>query len=355
MGVPERLRDLDTRRRWARLGAPAWFLAGVVMVALCNAALVVLALAGWVRLHSWWSGTVWEDSDVWHWLPGGVLAMTALAFLISFAYLALHGISAAPKRVIRATQARPSRPDEFPQVHNVATELAIGLGVTPPALYVTADQAPNALSAHGFRKRVIVHTAGLAALPRAEIEAMLAHEMGHLHAADARWVTAASVSLGHAKQYTKILMLLAGLLFGVFVLGWQAGDVLLVSWLLAAILLAVVGGIADMALGAAKHRVRKDADDVADVVGVRLARHPEALGQLLQRLEHETSVVEHSTWRTAMLWFEEMPEPGEEGGADARILELRRRASAAYATANVLPPPAAPGTPSTSPGNAHPA
>jgi Zn-dependent protease with chaperone function len=339
MGVPERLRDLDTRRRWARLGAPAWFLAGVVMVALCNAALVVLALAGWVRLHSWWSGTVWEDSDVWHWLPGGVLAVTALAFAISFAYLALHGISAAPKRVIQATQARSSRPDEFPQVHNVATELALGLGVTPPALYVTADQAPNALSAHGFRKRVIVHTAGLARLPRAEIEAMLAHEMGHLHAADARWVTAASVSLGHAKQYAKVLVGLAGLVFGVFALGLQWGDAFLLSWLIAAILLAIVGTTASLALSAAKHRVRNDADDVADVVAVRLAGHPEALGQLLQRLEHEPSVVQHTTWRTAMLWFEEMPEPGDEGGAVDRIQELRRRASAAYATANVLPPP----------------
>lgn len=343
MGVPERLRDLDTRRRWARLGAPAWFLAGVVMVALCNAALVVLALAAWVRLHSWWSGTVWEDSDVWHWLPGGVLAVTALAFLISFAYLALHGISAAPNRVIRATKARVSRPDEFPTVHNVAEELSIGLGVTPPALYVTADLAPNALSAHGFRRRIIVHTTGVVRLERAELEAMLAHEMGHLHAADARWVTAASVSLGHAKQYAKILTVLAGLVFGVFVLGWQVGDFFLVSWLIAAILLAVVGVIANTALSAAKHRVRKDADDVADVVAVRLARHPEALGQLLTRLEHEPTVVEHTSWRTAMLWFEEMPESieGDSGGND-RLEELRRRSAAAYATANVLPPPAIP-------------
>lgn len=340
MGVPARLRDLDTRRRWARLGAPGWFLTGVVIVALCNAAVVVLALAGWVRMHSWWSGEVWEDSDAWHWLPGGVLVVTALAFAISFAYLGLHGISSAPKRVLRATRARPSPPEEFTQVHNVASELAIGLGVQPPALYVTADAAPNALSAHGFRRRVIVHTAGVAGLPRAEIEALLAHEMGHLHAADARWVTAASVSLGHAKQYTRLLLVLAGLVFGVFVVAWQYGDAFLVSWLIAAIILAVIATTTSVSLGAAKHRVRRNADDVADVVAVRLARHPEALGQLLQRLEHEPSVVAHSNWRTAMLWFEEMPESvdGDTRGT-ARINELRRRATAAYATADVLPPP----------------
>lgn len=346
MGVPRRMRDLDTRRRWARLGAPVWFLTGVVIVAACNAALVVLVLAAWVRLHSWWSGTVWEDSDVWTWLPGGVLAVTAVAFAISFAYLALHGISAAPKRVVRATGARPSAPEAFPQLHNVVAELSLGLGVRPPELYVTGDDAPNALSAHGLRRRLIVHTSGAATLPRAEIEALLAHEMGHLHAVDARWVTAAGASLGHARRYTQLLMLLAGLVFGVFILGWQVGDVFLVSWLIAAILLALVSTLGGAALEAAKHRVRRNADDVADVVAVRLARHPEALGQLLTRLEHEPSILARSTWRTAMLWFEEMPEVPELAEADTRgpvrIAELRRRAQAAYATANVLPPPTVP-------------
>jgi heat shock protein HtpX len=343
MGVPQRLKDLDTRRSWALLGAPAWFLAGVTMIALCNAALVVLALAAWVRLHSWWSGDVWEDSSVWHWLPGGVVAVVGLAFLVSFGYLAVHGISAAPDRVVAATGARRSSADELPQVHNVLDELSLGLGVPAPELYVTTDAAPNALSAHGMRRRVIVFTAGAAALPRAEIEAMFAHEMGHLHAIDARWVTAASVSLGNAKRYAGALGVLGALVLAVFFLGLQYGDVFLVSWLIGALLLFLVSAIGTRALRAAKHRVRKDADDVADVAAVRLARHPEALGQLLTRLEAEPSVVAHSTWRTAMLWFEEMPEPGDEAAGEAhRTEELRRRSRAAYAAANLLPPPSLP-------------
>lgn len=338
MGVPQRLRDLDTRRTWARLGAPAWFLFGIAVVALCNASLVVLALAALVRLQSWWSGTVWKDSGVWHWLPGGVVAMVAVAFALSAAYLVIHGISAAPGRVVQATGASPSSADGFRQVHHVAEELSIGLGVPPPELFATDDAAPNALSAHGFRRRVIVHTAGVAALPRSEIEAMLAHEMGHLHAADARWVTAASVSLGSAKRYVGWLLLLAGGALVVFFGGLQA-DLFLVSWLIGAILLGAVAAMTSRLLGAAKHQVRSDADDVADVVAVRLAKHPEALGELLRRLEHDRSTVARSTWRTAMLWFEEMPEDADDVDDRARIDELRRRRAAAYATANLLPPP----------------
>ena len=225
------------------------------MIALCNSALVVLALAAWVRLHSWWSGTVWEDAGVWHWLPGGVVAVVALAFVISFAYVVLHGLSAAPRASSAATRAVPSDAARYVAVHHVAEELALGLGVRPPELFATDDAAPNALSAHGLRRMVIVHTAGAAELPRAEIEALLAHEMGHLHAVDARWVTAASVSLGHAKRYANVLLLLAGLVLGVFLLGWQIADLLLVSWLIGAALLAAVGALADRALGAAKHRV----------------------------------------------------------------------------------------------------
>ena len=197
-------------------------------------------------------------------------------------------------------------------VHHVAEELALGLGVRPPELYATDDAAPNALSAHGLRRMVIVHTAGAAELPRAEIEALLAHEMGHLHAVDARGGSPRPACRSGTPSGTRTRCCCSpGWCLAVFLLGWQIADLLLVSWLIGAALLAAVGALADRALGAAKHRVRSDADDVADVAAVRLARHPEALGQLLTRLEHETSVVAHSNWRTAMLWFEEMPEPGD--------------------------------------------
>lgn len=342
--VPARIRQLDTRRAWARCGAPLWFLGGVVVIAVCNASLVVLALAAWVRLQSWWSGDVWRDSSVWRWLPGGVVVMAALAVAISIVYLVLHGISAAPGRVLAATGAVPADRQAYAQLHNVAEELSIGLGATPPELFVTPESAPNALSAHGFRRKLIVATTGATMLPRAELEALLAHEMGHLHAVDARWVTAASVSLGHANSYANMLVVLGGLVGLVFIAGLAYADAILVSWLLVAIALVVVGTSSSVLISSAKHRVRRNADDVADVVAVKLAKHPEALGELLYRLEHESSVIRHSNWRTAMLWFEEMA-PVTEGTAaeppddPRRVAELRRRCDAAYATANVLPPP----------------
>ena len=65
MDVPDRIRDLDTRRAWARARAPLWFVVGTVMKGLFNASLVLLALAAAARFWSWISGDGVTESPLW--------------------------------------------------------------------------------------------------------------------------------------------------------------------------------------------------------------------------------------------------------------------------------------------------
>ncbi|MCU1351885.1 MAG: Zn-dependent endoprotease HtpX [Acidimicrobiales bacterium] len=353
--VPERIRDLDKRRAWAKARAPLWFTVGLAIISVFNAMLVVVLLAGAARLTSWANHHRFADAAVWRWLPFAVEGMAALAFVLSLAYLLLHVVSAAPNAILRDIGATHLPDGEATQVRNVVAALAIGLGTTPPELWVVDDPAPNALSVRNRRRKVLAFTTGLNALPRTEIEAVCAHEMAHLHAIDAQWVAAAGASVTRARRYADATTGL-GILAIVLFLGGLKVDVFLPSWAAIGVVMVVLGTVTKALLKRMNERIRSEADDLADVAAVHLAGNPYALGTVLDRLATDARRVRRSSWRSELLWFETVEEletgaelePGAvEGDAVAALVlaageaasnrkvhqEIQRRAVAAYATA----------------------
>ena len=334
MATPDRIRDLDTRRSWARARAPLWFVLGTMMIALFNASLVLLALAAAARFWSWASGDGFRDSPLWDYLGPGAALMVAGAFALSLIYLIVHVVASAPAKVLSDVGASRLNRGILTQVDNVLDGLTIGLGQPePPELWLIDDAAPNALSLRSRRRKVLAITTGLTTFPRDELEAVCAHEMAHLHASDAQWVTAAGSSVQRARRYAKTV-LAGGVTLVVFQL-WLADKAgFLVSPFVFALVLTALGGIAAFALGHMSRRIRSDADDVADVVAVHLCKNPIGLGRALDRIGADHRRVTHNSWRAELLWFETTE---EEATADAAVRggrEIDRRAVAAYATAN---------------------
>ena len=338
MPVPDRIRDLDTRRAWARARAPLWFMLGTAMVALFNASLVLLALAAAARFWSWASGDGFLDSPLWDYLGPGAALMVAGAFSLSLVYLLVHVVSAAPGKVLSDIGAKQLKRGILTQVDNVLDGLTIGLGQPdPPELWLIDDPAPNALSLRSRKRKVLAITSGLTTFPRDELEAVCAHEMAHLHASDAQWVTAAGSSVQRARRYAKTVM--AGGVGLVVILLWLADKGgFLVSPFVFGVALAAVGGVASFALGHMSRRIRSDADDVADVVAVHLGKNPLGLGRALDRIGADPRRVTHNTWRSELLWFETTEEEATVEGAARGGREIDRRAVAAYATANEARP-----------------
>lgn len=334
MPVPDRIRDLDTRRAWARARAPLWFVLGTAMVALFNASLVLLALAAAARFWSWASGDGFLNSPLWDYLGPGAALMVVGAFALSLAYLLVHVVSAAPGKVLSDIGAEQLKRGILTQVDNVLDGLTIGLGQPePPELWLIDDPAPNALSLRSRRRKVLAITSGLTTFPRDELEAVCAHEMAHLHASDAQWVTAAGSSVQRARRYAKTVMA-AGIMVVVILLWLADKGGFLVSPFVFGLGLAALGGIASFALGHMSRRIRSDADDVADVVAVHLCKNPIGLGRALDRIGADPRRVTHNTWRSELLWFETTEEEATVEGATRGGREIDRRAVAAYATAN---------------------
>ena len=333
--VPDRIRDLDTRRSWARARAPLWFAVGTVMTALFNASLVLLALAAAARFWSWISGDGFTDSPLWDYLGVGAVAVVAGAFALSVFYLLVHVVSAAPHQVLDAVGAKQLNRGILDQVDNVIDGLAIGLGVggDPPELWLIDDPAPNALSLRSRKRKVLAITSGLTTFPRDELEAVCAHEMAHLHASDAQWVTAAGASVQRARLYAKLVSAAGvGIVVIVFWLADKGGFLPSAAAFGAA--MAALGGAAAFLLSRMSQRIRSEADDVADVVAVHLCKNPLGLGRALDRIGADHRYVRRNSWRAELLWFETTEEEASVGAVTRGNREIDRRAQAAYATAN---------------------
>ncbi|CAK7328310.1 unnamed protein product [Dovyalis caffra] len=80
-------------------------------------------------------------------------------------------------------------------LHQLMTEAAEILNIEPPDLYVRQSAVPNAytLAISGKKPFVVVHTGLVELLTRKELQAVLAHELGHLKCDHGVWLTFANI------------------------------------------------------------------------------------------------------------------------------------------------------------------
>ncbi|GAB4847971.1 Plastoglobule-localized metallopeptidase 48, chloroplastic [Ancistrocladus abbreviatus] len=84
---------------------------------------------------------------------------------------------------------------QLPDLHQLMNEAAETLNVEPPDLYVRQSPVPNAytLAISGNRPFVVVHTSLIELLTQKELQAVIAHELGHLKCDHGVWLTFANI------------------------------------------------------------------------------------------------------------------------------------------------------------------
>lgn len=314
-------------------------LLGVLIFALSAAAMVMIIVAAFARAWSWFTGNSITEAPVWAWAPGGAGALAALAVYISFVGAFWYFWRGASTQVLHEIDAVPLDPRAYPQLANVVEALSIGIGRIPPALFITDDPIPNVLSLRAGKGRSLCVTTGCMSITRDEVEAMCAHELGHLWAHDAHWVTSGMVALARARRFGGLIVGLGTALF-TLVLG-VAHYIEIVLWSTGIVALALLGLglVAKMTLRRLEMSVRCHADEIADVVAIKLARNPQSLGAVCARLAANPGRVTPVGWRSELLWFEAVEcaaEAGDVRAANRRSrAELTNRAIKAYAEARV--------------------
>jgi heat shock protein HtpX len=179
---------------------------------------------------------------------------------------------------LRMAGAREVSEAEAPELHNIVARLAQAAGLPKPRVAIVESDAPNAFAtgrnpAHGL---VAVTTGILHTLDRRELEAVLAHELGHIRNRDVLISAVAATIAGAITMVAQIGQF--ALFFGRTSDDEEEGP----FGALGGILMLIVAPIAATIIQLATSRSREFG---ADRTGAEVGRDPEALASALEKLD----------------------------------------------------------------------
>ena len=226
-----------------------------------------------------------------HSVPWFGLVLTAIGGL-----LAAFAWKTGPTRVLWSAGAREiETPDGAMETRlvNVVEEMAIAAGLPRPRIWLIADTDPNAFATglDAEHAHVAVTEGLLLTCSRDELQAVIAHEMGHVKNLDVRLMTFLAALVGAVALMSDGMgrLLRGGVRFGAVTGGGSRGKrdkdlgplviVLVVLWLLSWLVAPFVTRL--LALGVSRKR-----EYLADAMSAQFTRNPLALASALEKIEH---------------------------------------------------------------------
>jgi heat shock protein HtpX len=217
-----------------------------------------------------------------------------LALIIGGVY-ALIQYFAAAKLATAMNGAHEVTKKEEPRLYRTVENLSIATGMPMPKVYIIDDPAPNAFATGRDPKHAVVAASRglLDIMDDTELEAVMAHEMGHVRNYDIRVMM---IVFG----LVSAIGLIADLIFHMF---WFSGDddrqpnpVFIVLGIVAAILAPFIALLVQMA-------VSRRREYLADSTGALTTRYPEGLASALEKIRDHGSAMKRQNTATAHLFF----------------------------------------------------
>lgn len=258
----------------------------------------------------------------------GGFYFTAFAVLGSGIYALLQYFFAS-KLALAVNGAQEITKNDYPEYYRIVENLAITTGMPMPRIYVMDDPSPNAFATgRNPEHAVVCATTGLLEImDKTELEAVMAHEMGHVQNYDIR---VSMIVFG----LVSAIGLLADLVMRMFLFGGgdrdrNANPAFIVIGIIAAIITPIVATLVQLA-------VSRRREYLADATSALTTRYPEALISALQKLEQYGRPLKRQNSSTAHLFFSN---PLKNGGLaqlfsthppiEDRIARLRENATKA--------------------------
>jgi heat shock protein HtpX len=202
---------------------------------------------------------------------------------------------AAAKLALAMNGAKEVSKKEAPRLYRIVENLAISTGLPMPKVYVIDDPAPNAFATgRDPSHAVVAATTGLInIMDDTELEAVMAHELGHVKNYDIR-----------------VMMIVFGL---VSAIGFIADMLTHFFWfsdndnespnpifIVVAIVAAILAPFIALLIQLAVSRRR---EYLADSTGAMTTRYPEGLARALEKIRDHGSVMRRQNTSTAHLFF----------------------------------------------------
>jgi heat shock protein HtpX len=233
-------------------------------------------------------------------LLGLVLDVWVGAFALAGALVyAVFGVLGSRGLVSSLTGAYELPPEQMRPIQRLVDNVAIAAGLTTtPEVRIVDDPAPNAF-ATGLtpgNSFVGITTGLLTTMPKRELEAVIAHEIGHVRNRDTRLMTLAVVFAG-------VIALVADIAFRTMAYGGgrrgdnRGGPIVIVLAVIGFLLAPIAAALLRMALSRRR-------EYLADATAAEILNDPEGMAMALRRLELDPTTVRHADTAVAHLWIE---------------------------------------------------
>lgn len=279
-----------------------------------NTVIIMAVFVGIIAAIGYVASLYFGNTSITYW----VIAGAAIYALIQY--------YAASKLAVAMTGARQIEKRDNPRFYRIVENLAITTGMPMPKVYIIDDPAPNAFATgRDPRHAVVAATTGLMDIMNdTELEAVMAHEMGHVQNYDIR-VSMIAFGLVSAIGLLSDIVLHMSFFGG----GDSDRDVHPAFYIVGIIIILLAPFIAMIVQMA----VSRQREYLADATGAMTTRHPEGLASALEKLRDHAQPMQRQNTATAHLFFSN---PLKGGGIsklfsthpplDDRIARLRKNA-----------------------------
>jgi len=221
-----------------------------------------------------------------------VLGCAALYALITY--------FVASRMALAVNGAKEITQKDNPRLWRIIENLSITDGLPMPRVFIINDPAPNAF-ATGARpdKAIVCATTGLLAIMNdTELQGVFAHELGHVKNYDIRVSMVVFALVAVVAILTDVIIRFTW--FGVGDRNrensGQAGAVILVVGIVAAILAPIIATLIQLAIS-------RQREYLADATGALTTRYPEGLISALEKIDKTGSALQKQNTATAHFFF----------------------------------------------------
>lgn len=193
--------------------------------------------------------------------------------------------------VLSFSGAKPINKSDAPELYRIVENLSIQTGIPMPQVYVIEDASMNAFATgYAPSQAAVAVTRGLLErLDRSELQAVMAHEIGHILHRDTRVMLIAITMVGILQLLAEIV--LRGVFHNFGSIGGDrdrksSGNAVIVIIVIAIViwLISVLGALF-VQMGISRRR-----EFMADAESAHLTRHPQSLMSALQKISADPRV-----------------------------------------------------------------
>jgi len=254
-----------------------------------NTIFIMVAFVGIISAIGYLVSLYFGDTSITLWVVIGSLVYALIQYFV------------ATKLAISMTGAREIEKRDNPRLWRIVENLAISTGMPMPKVYIIDDPAPNAFATgRDPRHALVCATTGiLEIMDDRELNAVMAHEMGHVQNYDIR---VSMIALG----LVSAIGVLSDLVLRMFFFGDERrgnNPIVMIVGIIIVILAPIMALIIQMA-------VSRQREYLADATSAMTTRDGEALASALEKLEQYGRPMQKQNTATAHLYISNPLKPG---------------------------------------------